>query len=76
MARSEAQKRAEKTYRSKQATFLIKWNEEMLSRVRAEAERQGDSAQAYIHKAILNQLKADRSARSEEIESINNEEEE
>ena len=66
MPRSEAQKRADKIYRAKQATFLLKWNNEMLSRVKAEAERQGESTQAYIHRAILNQLKADRSSRSEE----------
>jgi predicted HicB family RNase H-like nuclease len=65
MPRTEAQKRAEKTYRAKQSTFLIKWNDEMLSRIKAEAERQGTSMQEYVKRSLLNQLKEDRKSRTE-----------
>ena len=75
MARSEAQKRAKDVYNSKHIFIQYATNERTRSLIKAEAARQGMSMNDYIKRAILNQLKADRSARSEEIESINDDDE-
>lgn len=77
MARSDSPKsNADYVREWRKRHVLVQYvtNERTRSLIKAEAARQGMSMNDYIKRAILNQLKADRSARSEEIESINDDE--
>ena len=55
MAVTEAQKRAEKTYKAKLDSITIRPSKEDGAKIRAMAEAEGKSVNAYIIGKLLNQ---------------------
>lgn len=73
MARTEEQKKeanreAVKAWQKRHTIIHYATNDRTRSLIKAEADRQGMSMNDYIKRAVLNQLKVDREARSEEAD--------
>lgn len=63
--KTEAQKRAQKTYMEKFAVARVRMNREKYEAVQAHAEARGESVNGFVNRAIAETMERDNGAPSE-----------